>query len=88
MKRSTFRIEGQTLTHCGTCPYTGDAFTRRYWLPQRGGYVRLDDSRHGDHPGTLGRQPTDRDGSTWRASNMDDLRAQVKTAWRRELQDR
>lgn len=83
MNRSTFEIDGQYVTHTGTCPWTQEPFVRRYWIPEKGGYVRLDDSKRGDCPGTLGRQPHT-NGTTWRAANIADLVALVKREWRAE----
>jgi phage terminase small subunit len=73
-----------TVCHLGTCPWTGDQFVRRYWVPLSGGYVYVDDSNHGKNSGTLGRQPTYKDGSTWR-SDPEHLMALVKREWRRSL---
>lgn len=81
--RSKFTVSGQYVTHTGEDLWTGEAFERRYWVPTGGGYVRLDDSRHGDRPGPLGTQPTT-DGVTWRAVDVADLLEQVRADWRRE----
>ncbi len=85
--RSKFTTDGATLVHTGTCPHTGESFTRRYWCPADGGYVYCDASADGRFPGTLGRQPTTDTGSTWHASDRDDMAAMVRRAWRRERAD-
>ena len=86
--RSKFTMAGRYLTHRGTCPYTGEAFVRRYWLPvgtedRPGGYVRIDTSADGRYPGTLGGQPHT-NGSTWSCRTMAGLAALVRAEWRRE----
>ncbi len=85
--RSSFTIDGRELIHRGVDPWTGERFCRRYWLPLVGGYVWLDDSRNGDRPGSLGRQPTDADGSTWRCRDMAALARKVRADWRVTLRD-
>lgn len=83
--RSKFVVEGQTVIHTGIDPWTKQQFVRRYWIPAAGGYVRLDTTRDGSRPGTLGTQPTDDDGRTWRVSNLALLLWLVKREWRREV---
>jgi len=81
--RSKFTATGyNTVTHTGTCLYTGEAFTRRYWVRPEGGYVRLDDTRDGNRPGTLGKQPYT-NGSTWECK-PEHLLSLVKSEWRAE----
>lgn len=83
--RTRYSIDGQTVTHTGIDPWTREPFTRRYWIPTRGGYVYLDATRDGIRPGTLGTQPTDTDGTTWRAVDLADLSEQIRADWRRTL---
>lgn len=81
--RSKFTQTGpNTVEHAGTCPWTDEAFTRRYWVPLSGGYVYVDDTRSGNRPGTLGKQPYT-NGSTWR-STPESLLSLIKSEWRQE----
>ena len=85
--RSKFeRTSYNTVEHRGVCPFTDEAFVRRYWVAIRtdgyAGYVRVDDTEDGSRPGTLGKQPTTH-GVTW-TSYPENLLALVKREWRVE----
>lgn len=82
--RDRFQVDGQCLDHWFVDPWTGEAKHHRYWLPNQGGYVRVDRSPGLTHPGTLGEQPTTSTGSTWRASTIGQVKAMVKAARRRD----
>lgn len=85
--RSKFTVTGyNTVEHRGECPWTGEAFVRRYWVAIRAdgyaGYVRVDDSKDGTRPGTLGTQPHN-SGVTWMCK-PEHLLDMVKREWKAE----
>lgn len=82
--RDTYTIDGQTLDYTHTDLWTGERVTYRYWLPSGGGYVHMDISHDLSRPGTLGKQPTDSNGSTWDVRTIQDVKKLVQAQRRRE----
>ena len=83
--RSRFEYPAENIAiHYGTCPCTGEPFTRRYTVVgEKSGYVYLDTTKDGSRPGTLGTQPTTDGGSTWWTTRTE-LRRLIKREWRKE----
>lgn len=80
--RATYTISGQYIDHRYADPWSGTICHVRYWLPARGGYVRMDVPPFA-RPGTLGDQPHT-NGTTWRATDIADLLQQIKADLRRQ----
>ena len=84
--RSKFERTGYNrVEHRGVCPFTDEAFVRRYWVPLTSsgyGYVWVDDTKDGSRGGTLGKQPTT-NGMTW-TCKPEQLLDLVKREWRVE----
>jgi hypothetical protein len=83
MARAKYEVDGQYVDVWYDDPWTSDRYHERYWVATKGGYVRLDHPPF-NRPGTLGNQPTDRNGSTWMAKNVPDMLAQIKASIRRD----
>jgi len=87
-KNDKYTIEGQYLDHEHTNLVTGERLLHRYWVPAGGGYVRVDTSRSLNKIGTLGSQPTDSNGNTWRAKDPQAVKQLVQAERRRERRER
>lgn len=95
-----YQINGNYLDHEFDDLLTGERRIARYWLPDGGGYVRVDNSylTRMDYDtgemfpvepklnkyGTLGSQPTTNDGSKWWCTSMISLKKRVKAQRRQE----